>query len=418
MRVEIRGALTRDIPVVPVLLDGAEIPDEAQLPDDIKGLLNRNAEFVDYRTFDADVQRLIKKLGIGDISKQVVAPVIVEEKQREQVANERIIRRSAGGVESKADPADKIQEKPPGRKPTRRWLTALAVGLVLLGAAVASVYFIVSLGMKAEGVGVLEQIVQSDRSRQAAEAKAADADKARQAAETKAAEAEKARQAAAARADDADKARLAAFARAEDADRARRTAEAKAADSEKARQAAEAKAARVSTQEQTAGATPDANKIDGPLAYSPWTKFCNTPGQNGQDANAPKVCFTARDARTDTGVPVVAAALIEPDGNAKKVFRVTAPNAVQLQYGTRIIIDNDQPSSAQFLTCFNSGCISDYEGTPELIAKLKKGQTLNIQAINLSGKPISFPVPLADFAKVNEGPSMDPKTLEEQRKKY
>ena len=42
VRVEIRGALTRDIPVVPVMLDGAEIPDEAQLPDDIKGLLSRN----------------------------------------------------------------------------------------------------------------------------------------------------------------------------------------------------------------------------------------------------------------------------------------------------------------------------------------------------------------------------------------
>jgi len=65
VRVEVRGALTRDIAVVPVLLDGAELPDEAELPDDIKGLLNRNAEFVEYRTFDADVQRLIKKLGVG-----------------------------------------------------------------------------------------------------------------------------------------------------------------------------------------------------------------------------------------------------------------------------------------------------------------------------------------------------------------
>src|SRR4051794_39726122 len=24
-----------------------------------------------------------------------------------------------------------------------------------------------------------------------------------------------------------------------------------------------------------------------PLVFSPWTKFCSTPGQNGQDANAP-----------------------------------------------------------------------------------------------------------------------------------
>jgi invasion protein IalB len=153
-----------------------------------------------------------------------------------------------------------------------------------------------------------------------------------------------------------------------------------------------------------------------PLVYSPWTKFCSTPGQNGQDANAPKVCFTGRDARTETGVPVVAAALIEPDGVPKKIFRVTVPSPVQLQYGTRIIVDSNEPSTSQFFTCFANGCMSDYEGTPELIAKLKKGQTLSVQAINLAGTQISFPVPLAEFAKINEGPPMDPKKFEEQQK--
>jgi hypothetical protein len=73
VRIEIRGALTRDIPVVPVLLDGAELPDLAELPDEIKPLLDRHAEFVDFRTFDTDVQRLIKKLGIGGRSDQTTA---------------------------------------------------------------------------------------------------------------------------------------------------------------------------------------------------------------------------------------------------------------------------------------------------------------------------------------------------------
>jgi hypothetical protein len=62
VRTEIRGALNRTIPVVPVLLDGTPMPEEDQLPDDMKGLLIRQAEFIDYRTFDSDVQRLIKKL--------------------------------------------------------------------------------------------------------------------------------------------------------------------------------------------------------------------------------------------------------------------------------------------------------------------------------------------------------------------
>jgi TIR domain len=65
VRIEIRGALARKIPVVPVLLDATGMPTATELPDDIKALRRRNAEFVDFRTFDADVQRLIKRLKIG-----------------------------------------------------------------------------------------------------------------------------------------------------------------------------------------------------------------------------------------------------------------------------------------------------------------------------------------------------------------
>jgi formylglycine-generating enzyme required for sulfatase activity len=62
VRIEIGEALARDIPVVPVLIDGTPMPDIHLLPDDLKELVDRQAEFVEYRTFDADVERLIKKL--------------------------------------------------------------------------------------------------------------------------------------------------------------------------------------------------------------------------------------------------------------------------------------------------------------------------------------------------------------------
>jgi TIR domain len=74
VRVEIREALKRGIPVVPVLLDGTPMPDPEHLPDDLRRLVRRQAEFVDFRTFDADVERLIKKLEldarIADVEKQ------------------------------------------------------------------------------------------------------------------------------------------------------------------------------------------------------------------------------------------------------------------------------------------------------------------------------------------------------------
>lgn len=154
------------------------------------------------------------------------------------------------------------------------------------------------------------------------------------------------------------------------------------------------------------------------LIYSPWTKFCG----KGNDANAKEVCFTGKDARTEAGQPVVAAALIEPEGEQKKLFRVTLPSPLQLQYGTRIVIDKEPAISAPFFTCFANGCMADYEATPDLIGKLKKSQMLVIQAINLAAAAVSFPLPLTDttgnsFVKANEGPPTDPKVFEEQQKK-
>jgi hypothetical protein len=65
VRIEIRKALARNIPVVPIILDGAAIPEERNLPDDMRELAQRHAEFVDFRTFDSDVERLIRKLELA-----------------------------------------------------------------------------------------------------------------------------------------------------------------------------------------------------------------------------------------------------------------------------------------------------------------------------------------------------------------
>jgi len=153
------------------------------------------------------------------------------------------------------------------------------------------------------------------------------------------------------------------------------------------------------------------------LIYSPWAKFCG----KGKDPGAKEVCFTGKDARTRAGEPVVAAALIEPAGEARKLFRVTLPSPLQVQYGTRIMIDKEPAISSAFFTCFANGCMADCEATPELVGKLKTGQMLTIVAINLAGKAVSFPLPLADsggnsFAAANEGPPTDRKVFEEQQK--
>jgi invasion protein IalB len=147
--------------------------------------------------------------------------------------------------------------------------------------------------------------------------------------------------------------------------------------------------------------------------FSPWTKFC----LKGQETNAKQVCFTGKDARIESGMPVVAAVLIEPEGEPKKILRVTLPLGMQLIHGTRVIIDQNQPMTAPYVICFTNGCMADYEASADMIAKMKSGQGLVVQAINSTGQPISLVLPLTDFAKAYDGPPTDPKVFEEQQKK-
>lgn len=165
---------------------------------------------------------------------------------------------------------------------------------------------------------------------------------------------------------------------------------------------------------QVSGAAPETPQ----LIYSPWAKFCS----KAKDPGAKEVCFTGKAARTEAGQPVVAAALIEPEGESKKLFRVTLPSPLRLQSRSRIIIDKEPPISGKVLTCIANGCIADHKVTAEFVAKLKKGQMLQIQATSLANTAITFHLPLADnsgnsFQKANDGPPTDPKAFEEQQRK-
>ncbi len=149
------------------------------------------------------------------------------------------------------------------------------------------------------------------------------------------------------------------------------------------------------------------------LIYAPWTKFC----LKGQDANAKQVCFTGKDGRIESGQPVVAAVVIEPEGEPKKILRVTLPLGMLLVHGTRIIVDNNPPAQSPYVICFQNGCMSDYDVTPEMLANMKKGQNLVVQAISSNGQPVTLALPLSDFAKAYDGPPTDPKVFEENQKK-
>jgi TIR domain len=62
VRIEIAAALQRNIPVIPILLDGARIPKATELPEDLKELALRNGMEIRHASFQDDMNRLIRGL--------------------------------------------------------------------------------------------------------------------------------------------------------------------------------------------------------------------------------------------------------------------------------------------------------------------------------------------------------------------
>ena len=160
-------------------------------------------------------------------------------------------------------------------------------------------------------------------------------------------------------------------------------------------------------QQQAAGEQP-------PVVYSPWTKFC---GKDNNNPQAKEVCLTVKEARLETGQFLAGAALIEQAGEEKKLFRITLPLGMQLPQGTRMLLDKEEPMQGRYIVCLPNGCMADFDVNKDFVAKLKKGQQLVLQGINLPGQAATYMLPLAEFAKANEGPPTDPKKFEEDQKK-
>jgi invasion protein IalB len=145
---------------------------------------------------------------------------------------------------------------------------------------------------------------------------------------------------------------------------------------------------------------------------TPWTKICNT------DPNAKKeICLVSQEIRAETGQFLASVAVREIQDDPKKLFIIAVPPGMQLQPGMRVVIDQQQPLPARYSICFPNACYGDMEITADFINILKKGQGLTIQAINQVGRTVNFTLALKEFGKAYDGPSIDPKVVEEQQKK-
>jgi invasion protein IalB len=150
------------------------------------------------------------------------------------------------------------------------------------------------------------------------------------------------------------------------------------------------------------------------LFYTPWAKICRM----GNEANARNGCFTGKDGAPESGPgkpAVVAAVIIEPDGDARKTLRVTLPLGMSLISGTIIVIDQGPQLSGPYVSCFKNGCLADYVADTVLINRLKNGRTLTVQGVSNRGSQVVLHLPLADFNKAFDGPPTDPTAFQQAR---
>jgi hypothetical protein len=62
VRIELAVALSRKIRVIPVLVDGAVLPDKADLPEELSGLTNHQALSLDNSTWQVGIDRLVRSI--------------------------------------------------------------------------------------------------------------------------------------------------------------------------------------------------------------------------------------------------------------------------------------------------------------------------------------------------------------------
>ncbi len=148
------------------------------------------------------------------------------------------------------------------------------------------------------------------------------------------------------------------------------------------------------------------------VAATRWTKLCQ-PADAAQ--NVKETCGITQQLFAETGQVLAVVTVIEEKG-AQRLFRIAVPFGMLLQPGLRLVVDQNQPIEVKYTICGQGGCLADLEANDAFITSLKGGKTLLVQMINHMGRTVNITFPLTDFAKSYDGPPVDPKELQAQKK--
>ena len=167
---------------------------------------------------------------------------------------------------------------------------------------------------------------------------------------------------------------------------------------------------------QPAPAPAPPSKIDLVSPEPQWAKFCAKDPNTNRDA-----CATMRDFSTSADQPpMISINVFEVAGEEKRKLRfLILPIGMMLRPGFRVIVDKGEPLEGKYDMCFQNACSSEIEISPKALEALKKGQNMavvmRVPGGDVSGRELTFNIPLKDLGPAFDGKPTDPKVLEQQR---
>jgi invasion protein IalB len=158
------------------------------------------------------------------------------------------------------------------------------------------------------------------------------------------------------------------------------------------------------------------SKVDLVSPEPQWAKFCAKQPTNGKDA-----CATMRDFSTSADQPpMISINLFDVAGEERRKLRfLMLPIGMLLKPGFRVVIDKNDPIDGKYDMCFQNACSAEIDIGAKTLETLKKGQTMSVvmrvPGGDVSGRELTFNIPLKDLGTAFDGKPTDPKVLEQQR---
>jgi invasion protein IalB len=158
------------------------------------------------------------------------------------------------------------------------------------------------------------------------------------------------------------------------------------------------------------------SKVDLVSPEPQWAKFCAKQPTNGKDA-----CATMRDFSTSADQPpMISINLFDVAGEERRKLRfLMLPIGMLLKPGFRVVIDKNDPIEGKYDMCFQNACSAEIDIGAKTLETLKKGQMMSVvmrvPGGDVSGRELTFNIPLKDLGTAFDGKPTDPKVLEQQR---